>query len=55
VHYYEILEDSKLAERLDMIANAARGEGRVMKEVARRNVKSYSPAMTFFGFDLQFV
>ncbi|OGS43763.1 MAG: hypothetical protein A3K76_05000 [Euryarchaeota archaeon RBG_13_57_23] len=55
VHYYEILEDSKLGERLDMIANLARGESRVMKELARRKVKSYSPTMNFYGLDLQFV
>ena len=55
VHYYEIIEDSKLGERLDMIANLARGEGLVMKELARRKVKSYSPTMNFYGLDLQFV
>jgi tRNA (guanine37-N1)-methyltransferase len=55
IHYYEIIEDSKLGERLDQIANTARSEGRVMKELARRKVKSYSPTMNFYGLDLQFV
>lgn len=55
IHYYEILEDPKLAERVDMIANTARVEGRVMKELARRKVKSYSPTMNFYALDLQFV
>ncbi len=55
VHYYEILEDLKLGERIDMIADLARKEGRVMKELGRRKVKSYSPSMSFYGLDLQFV
>jgi len=55
VHYYEIIEDSQLGERVDLIANLARKEGRVMKEIARRKVKSYSPSMNFYGLDLQFV
>jgi tRNA (guanine37-N1)-methyltransferase len=54
IHYYEIMEDSGVKERLDGIADLARKEGRVMKELARRKVKSYSPTMTFYGFDLQF-
>lgn len=54
IHYYEIMEDSDVKERLDGIADLARKEGRVMKELARRKVKSYSPTMTFYGFDLQF-
>ncbi|MBN1677121.1 MAG: class I SAM-dependent methyltransferase family protein [Candidatus Thermoplasmatota archaeon] len=54
IHYYEIMEDSKVMERLDGIATLARREGRVLKELARRKVKSYSPTMTFYGFDLQF-
>lgn len=54
VHYYEILEEDALQQRLDGIADAARREGRVMKELARRKVKSYSPTMTFYGLDLQF-
>ncbi len=55
IHYYEILEDKGLQPRLDMIADAARTSGRVMKELARRKVKSYSPTMVFYGFDLQFL
>jgi tRNA (guanine37-N1)-methyltransferase len=54
VHYYEIMEDSRVQARLDWIADLARREGRVLKELARRKVKSYSPTMTFYGFDLQF-
>jgi tRNA G37 N-methylase Trm5 len=33
----------------------ARREERVMKELSRRKVKSYSPTMNFYGFDLQFL
>ena len=55
VHYYEIMEEPKVQERLDCIADLARREGRVMKELSRRKVKSYSPTMNFYGFDLQFL
>jgi tRNA (guanine37-N1)-methyltransferase len=55
VHYYEITEEPKLQHRMDEIADAARREERVLKELARRKVKSYSPTMNFYGFDLQFL
>lgn len=55
IHYYEIMEDPALPPRLDEIADTARREGRVVKEQARRKVKSYSPTMTFYGLDLQFL
>lgn len=55
IHYYEIIEEPKLAERLEAMADAARREGRVMKELARRKVKSYSPTMNFYALDLQFL
>jgi len=54
IHYYEIMDDSGVQARLDGIADQAREEGRVLKELARRKVKSYSPTMNFYGFDLQF-
>lgn len=55
IHYYEILEEPDVQGAIDFIADAARRHGRVMKELARRKVKSYSPTMTFYGFDLQFL
>jgi tRNA (guanine37-N1)-methyltransferase len=55
IHYYEIMEEPQVQPRLDEIAAMAVKEGRVMKELARRKVKSYSPTMTFYGFDLQFL
>jgi len=55
IHYYEITEEDEVQKSLDEIADAARQEGRLMKELARRRVKSYSPTMTFYGFDLQFL
>jgi tRNA (guanine37-N1)-methyltransferase len=55
IHYYEIMEDTALQPRLDEIADTARREGRVLKELDRRKVKSYSPTMTFYGLDLQFL
>ncbi len=55
IHYYEIIDDSALQDKVDGIADAARKHGRILKELARRKVKSYSPSMTFYGFDLQFL
>jgi tRNA (guanine37-N1)-methyltransferase len=55
IHFYEITEEDEVQKSLDFIADAARREGKVMKELARRRIKSYSPTMTFYGFDLQFL
>ena len=55
VHYYEIMEDSDLQPRLEELSATALRAGRALKELARRKVKSYSPTMTFYGFDLQFL
>ncbi len=55
IHFYEITEEDEVQKSLDGIADAARRGGRLMKELARRKVKSYSPTMVFYGFDLQFL
>jgi tRNA (guanine37-N1)-methyltransferase len=55
IHYYEITEESGLVARLDEFADLARSEGRVMREAARRKVKSYSPTMNFYSLELQFL
>lgn len=55
IHFYEIMEDSELEERFGRIADAAVRKGRVMKELGRRKVKSYSPTMSFYAFDLSFL
>jgi tRNA G37 N-methylase Trm5 len=55
MHFYEIMEDSELDSRFGMIADTAVRKGRVMKELARRKVKSYSPTMSFYAFDLSFI
>jgi tRNA (guanine37-N1)-methyltransferase len=55
IHYYEIMEEPQVQARLSEIADEAVRQGRVMKELARRKVKSYSPTMNFYGFDLQFL
>lgn len=55
IHFYEIMEDSELDERFGRIADAAVRKGRVMKELGRRKVKSYSPTMSFYAFDLSFL
>ena len=55
IHYYEIMEEALVPTRLEEIADIAVRNGRVVKELARRKVKSYSPTMNFYGFDLQFI
>ena len=55
IHYYEIMEESQVKDRIDQIADTAVREGRTMKMMAMRKVKSYSPTMNFYGFDLQFL
>jgi len=54
VHYYEIVEEKDLADRVEKIIMISKSEGRVSKELARRRVKSYSPTMNFYAFDIQF-
>jgi len=54
VHYYEILEEKDLADRVERIIMISKSAGRVSKELARRRVKSYSPTMNFYAFDIQF-
>lgn len=53
IHYYEIMEDAVVERRLGELADAAVREGRVLKVLARRRVKSYSPTLTYYAFDLQ--
>jgi len=55
IHFYEIMQDSEVESKHDAIADVAVRKGRVMKELARRKVKSYSPTMGFYAFDLQFL
>jgi len=55
IHFYEIMQDSEVESRHDTLADVAVRKGRVMKELARRKVKSYSPTMGFYAFDLQFL
>lgn len=54
IHFYEIMEDTELESRAGMTADEGVRKGRVMKELARRKVKSYSPTMGFYAFDLSF-
>jgi tRNA (guanine37-N1)-methyltransferase len=55
IHYYEIAEESALEARMDDIRTLAVKEDRVMKQLARRKVKSYSPSLNFYAFDLSFL
>ncbi|HIH00919.1 TPA: hypothetical protein HA259_02380, partial [Thermoplasmata archaeon] len=55
IHYYVIAEESALEERMDDIRSLAVREGRVMKQLSRRKVKSYSPSLNFYAFDLSFL
>lgn len=54
IHFYEIMEDDELESRFHALADMAVSKGRVMTELSRRKVKSYSPTMGFYGFDLKF-
>ncbi len=49
IHYYEILETEMLAVRLEEL-NGLAG----VKRVEHREVKTYSPTMRFYGFDVLF-
>ena len=55
IHFYEIMEDSELENRYNALADIAVRQGRVMKELGRRKVKSYSPTSGFYAFDLSFL
>lgn len=55
IHFYEIMEDEDLDSEFGKIADAAVRKGKVMKELGRRKVKSYSPTMSFYAFDLSFI
>jgi tRNA (guanine37-N1)-methyltransferase len=55
IHYYEIAEEDQLEDRMDGIRSLAVKEGLVMKLLARRKVKSYSPSLNFYAFDLSFL
>lgn len=52
LHYYEILERTEVAAREGALQSAAEAGGAELEVVARRPVKSYSPTMDLFGFDL---
>ena len=54
MHFYDVLEEQKVDARLEEISAQARSRGRTMKELARRKVKSYSPTLNVYGFDLAF-
>ena len=55
IHYYVIAEEGDLEQRLDDIRLLAVREGRVMKQLSKRKVKSYSPSLNFYAFDLSFL
>lgn len=55
IHLYEIMEDRELEYELSQLADIAVKNGRVMKQLAKRKVKSYSPTMSFYAFDLSFL
>ncbi len=55
VHFYEIMEEADLEKRTDSMRSMAVKEGRVMKMLARRKVKSYSPNLNFYAFDISFL
>lgn len=55
VHFYEIMEEANLEERINEMRTAAVREGKVMKLLAQRKVKSYSPSLDFYALDISFL
>ena len=55
VHFYEIMDEANLEKRIDAMRSTAVKEDRVMKLVAQRKVKSYSPSLNFYAFDISFL
>ena len=55
VHFYEIMEEERLEDRVNDLRTVAVKEDRVMKLLAQRKVKSYSPNLNFYAFDLSFL
>ncbi|MDH3365164.1 MAG: class I SAM-dependent methyltransferase family protein [Thermoplasmata archaeon] len=55
IHFYEIMEEPDIEKRIDDMRSVAVREGRAIKPLARRKVKSYSPSLNFYGFDLSFL
>jgi len=55
IHYYEIAEEEAIEARMNDIRELALKEDRVMKLIARRKVKSYSPSLNFYALDLSFL
>ncbi len=55
IHFYKIMEEVELEDRMNEMRSLAVEEGRVMKLLARRKVKSYSPSLNFYAFDLSFL
>ena len=55
VHFYAIMEEADLEKRMNDIRATAVREGRVLKPLGQRKVKSYSPSLNFYALDLQFL
>ncbi|UCE81300.1 MAG: class I SAM-dependent methyltransferase family protein [Methanobacteriota archaeon] len=55
VHFYMIMEEAELESRMNDMRAVAMKEGRVLKPLAQRKVKSYSPSLNFYAFDLEFL
>jgi tRNA (guanine37-N1)-methyltransferase len=55
IHYYEIAEEDEIESRMNDIRSVALKEGKVMKLLAQRKVKSYSPSLNFYALDLSFL
>jgi tRNA (guanine37-N1)-methyltransferase len=55
VHFYEIMEETDLEKRVNEMRAMAVREGKVMKLLAQRKVKSYSPSLNFYAFDISFL
>jgi len=53
IHYYEIIEEDALEERIEDLKKKLLSMGRVVKKIDVRNVKSYSPTLGYFAIDIE--
>jgi len=53
LHYYEVLERTGVEVREAALHSVAEGQGAELQVLVRHPVKSYSPTMDLFGFDLR--
>lgn len=53
VHYYEILEETDVEDRIEDLGTIARDEGKSIRLAGTRRVRTFSPSEAHFVFDLE--